>query len=122
MLGVALSPSSKHFLRESNRGLKQFLANIPEVRVAGTKGCESVFLMEGMEEEDDSDQAHVESEEEEEECDLGLPLAEIDYLDPPTNLLFSTPHQRPQDPHPSTSPGDSEEYDTPASLFGPSDW
>eukprot|EP00397_Hematodinium_sp_SG-2012_P001722 GEMP01001727.1.p1 GENE.GEMP01001727.1~~GEMP01001727.1.p1 ORF type:complete len:829 (+),score=206.74 GEMP01001727.1:165-2651(+) len=42
MLGVALSPQSREYLKENDQGLKQFLVNYPELCVEGSKGCEWV--------------------------------------------------------------------------------
>eukprot|EP00397_Hematodinium_sp_SG-2012_P011607 GEMP01011751.1.p1 GENE.GEMP01011751.1~~GEMP01011751.1.p1 ORF type:complete len:947 (+),score=242.01 GEMP01011751.1:143-2983(+) len=44
MLGVALSPQSREYLKQDDQGLKQFLARYPELSVEGTKGCECVCL------------------------------------------------------------------------------
>lgn len=44
MLGIALSPQARTYLRRLNLGLKHFLARFPqEFRVEGPKGCEQVF-------------------------------------------------------------------------------
>jgi len=43
MLGIALSPPARNYLRRANLGLKHFLARFPnEFRVEGPKGCERV--------------------------------------------------------------------------------
>lgn len=44
MLGIALSPQARTYLRRLNLGLKHFLARFPgEFRVEGPKGCEQVI-------------------------------------------------------------------------------
>lgn len=44
MLGIALSPPARAYLRRQNLGLKHFLARFPnEFRVEGPKGCEKVI-------------------------------------------------------------------------------
>lgn len=44
MLGIALSPPARAYLRRANLGLKHFLARFPnEFRVEGPKGCERVI-------------------------------------------------------------------------------
>jgi len=44
MLGIALSPQARTYLRRLNLGLKHFLARFPhEFRVEGPKGCEQVY-------------------------------------------------------------------------------
>lgn len=45
MLGVALSPQSREYLKQTDQGLKHFLANYGELSVEGTKGCEFVCFM-----------------------------------------------------------------------------
>jgi hypothetical protein len=46
MLGIALSPAARNYLRRLNLGLKHFLARFPaEFRVEGPKGCEQVIWM-----------------------------------------------------------------------------
>lgn len=48
MLGIALSPPSRTYLRHANLGLKHFLARYPaEFRVDGPKGCERVVWCPG---------------------------------------------------------------------------
>jgi len=43
MLGIALSPTARAYLRKANLGFKHFLARFPnEFRVEGPKGCERV--------------------------------------------------------------------------------
>jgi len=43
MLGIALSPPARNYLKRANLGLKHFLARFPnEFRVEGPKGCERV--------------------------------------------------------------------------------
>mmetsp|Transcript_35373 Transcript_35373/g.64759 ORF Transcript_35373/g.64759 Transcript_35373/m.64759 type:complete len:751 (+) Transcript_35373:74-2326(+) len=46
MLGVALSPESRSFLKKTNRGLKHFLAQYPlEFRIEGPKGQEKIIYV-----------------------------------------------------------------------------
>uniref|UniRef100_A0A7S1FBF7 RRM domain-containing protein n=1 Tax=Noctiluca scintillans TaxID=2966 RepID=A0A7S1FBF7_NOCSC len=49
MLGIALSPPTRAYLRRANLGLKHFLARFPnEFRVEGPKGCERVIWCHGV--------------------------------------------------------------------------
>merc|ERR1719277_1943034 len=44
MLGIALSPPARAYLKQANLGLKHFLNRFPnEFRVEGPKGCERVI-------------------------------------------------------------------------------
>jgi len=43
MLGIALSPPARNYLRRLNLGLKHFLTRFPEFRVEGPKGVERVI-------------------------------------------------------------------------------
>lgn len=50
MLGIALSPASRAFLRRANLGLKHILIRSPhEFRIDGPKGCERVLWCGGLE-------------------------------------------------------------------------